>query len=239
ILNQLVHNAVESNPTSGVVEIEGRIREGWLYLTIRDDGAGMDQAAQRRVFEPLFTTKSGVGVGMSLAAARPRLQQWGGDIFLHSTIDVGTAVTLKVRLVPRRPRPVQRGRVLIVEDEPHIARALKRLFGRNNDVELAHDGNDVLVRYAPTDFDVAIIDLSMPQMSGDTLAHALRERDPTLSLILLTGWLIQPDDPLMEGFDGLLQKPLTDLSTARQRIAEAIATTRQRRAATPPGSPPG
>jgi len=232
VLSHLIGNAAEARPRSGRVQLRLFTEPNWIIFEVSDDGIGMDPRTRQRVFEPLFSTKASVGAGMSLAAARARVQQWGGELTLDSRLGEGTTVRLRLpsRPVTRATPATRRGRVLLVEDVPHIARALSRMFAREHDIAVFHSGPALLEQFTPGDYDAALIDLTMPEMSGDQVAQALRARDPELTLLLLTGWLIQRDDPLMAHFDGILQKPITDMARAREVLREATQDTARRRA---------
>lgn len=100
ILN-LVKNAVESLPAEGgVVEIDLEAVSGSaLRLTIRDNGYGMDEETQARIFEPFFSTKA-AGTGVGLSVTREVIRQHEGTISVESTPGVGT--TFRVDLPLRR-----------------------------------------------------------------------------------------------------------------------------------------
>ena len=74
-----------------------------------------------------------------------------------------------------------------------------------------------------------LIDLGLPEMPGDELAKVLHRRDPAVSMLMLTGWMINDDDPRMRLFDERIQKPIDDLARVRAKLNEAIQRTRQQR----------
>jgi len=68
---------------------------GWVLLTIRDNGCGMDEKTLKRIYEPFFTTKPvGKGTGMGMAMAYGTIQSHHGAIGVSSKVDVGTAIYL-------------------------------------------------------------------------------------------------------------------------------------------------
>lgn len=82
-------------------------------------------------------------------------------------------------------------RILIVDDEKFLCLSLARLLKKNGfDVDIAHNGNDAitLVEQATTAYALALIDLNMPQVSGEAAAHQLRALAPELKIIMMTGY---------------------------------------------------
>jgi DNA-binding response OmpR family regulator len=71
-------------------------------------------------------------------------------------------------------------------------------------------------------FDVAIIDLGLPGMPDDMLAGHLKEKDPSLVTVLMTGWDIGEEDPKVAGFDLWIRKPFDNLDHVRETIERAL-----------------
>ncbi len=228
ILHSLLRNAEEAGATT--VNISVRAEGDRVLLAVRDNGCGIEPSRLSRLFEPFATSKPRVGAGLSLATSRTRLLGWGGNISVVSAPGTGTTFTLSLQ---QAPPPVQaeegqRGRVLLIEDEHIIARALQRIFSAH-DVDTALTASSALQMFIPGDYDVVLIDLGLPEMSGDELAEIIHARDPDAALLLLTGWIIGNDDPRMRLFDGRIQKPIDDLTRVRNKLDTAIRRTRDRR----------
>ena len=94
ILLNLLFNAVDAMPAGGRIDIQTRVADSYVELTVADTGVGMDEKTQQRVFEPFFTTKMDVGTGLGLATARSTMGRWGGKIELESELGKGTVFTL-------------------------------------------------------------------------------------------------------------------------------------------------
>ena len=71
-------------------------------------------------------------------------------------------------------------------------------------------------------YDVAFIDLGMPGMAGDRVSQALRESDPALATVLVTGWALADGDPRLSAFDFYLRKPFDDVDEILDIAARAI-----------------
>ncbi len=95
VLNVLI-NAVDAvEPGAGRIRISARVAGGQLFVTVIDNGRGMDAAALRRVAEPFYTTKeAGAGTGLGLAVVQSILEHHGGTLGLASEPGRGTEVTL-------------------------------------------------------------------------------------------------------------------------------------------------
>jgi signal transduction histidine kinase/ActR/RegA family two-component response regulator len=179
----------------------------WVELVVRDTGCGMDAATKARIFEPFFTTKPlGQGTGLGLSVSLGLIQQHGGTIIAENCDPRdGTGARFTVRLpssahpTPTSPEQLEpalapRGlkRVLVIDDEVTIRRALARFFGRRGwSVTEAEDGLHAADRLisAGESFDLVVSDIKMPRLSGIELHAALRDARPEVldRLLFCTG----------------------------------------------------
>jgi len=101
ILYNVVQNGIEASPPGGVVKIAMAVAEDTLTLTISDQGAGIPEEARFRIFQPFFTTKSGLttgGLGLGLSVSKSIVEAMGGSIDFGSEIGQGTAFTITLPL---------------------------------------------------------------------------------------------------------------------------------------------
>jgi signal transduction histidine kinase len=91
----IVENALHAMPGSGSLTIEARVEGPAVRLDVTDTGAGMDEEALARVFEPYFSTKA-TGTGLGLTIARRNIELNGGSIEVRSEKGVGTTVTVRL-----------------------------------------------------------------------------------------------------------------------------------------------
>ncbi len=201
-------------------------------LTVADTGRGMDAATLSRIFEPFFTTKEpGHGTGLGLAVVHGIVEEHDGVITVRSAPGAGTTFdiyfpefcALDLDAAPAET-PLPRGtgqRVLFVDDEEAIARAVVDLLGRlgyrvtmHTDPRAAWSAFD----RAPTEFDLVVTDLTMPHWTGLELARRLLARRPDVPIVLSTGhggaWT--PESVRMLGLRSMIGKPLTVTSLARE-----------------------
>jgi CheY-like chemotaxis protein/two-component sensor histidine kinase len=188
----LVVNAAQAIPEGAAERNEIRLvtrvgPNGQGVVEVRDTGAGIPREVLGRIFDPFFTTKPvGVGTGLGLSICHGIVTSLGGEISVES--EPGQGTTVRVMLPSAEPgaqveKPVapslepstRRGRVLIVDDEPAVGRALKRIL-REHDVELATSGRQALERLSvDPGFHAILCDVMMPDLAGKDLYEAVRQ----------------------------------------------------------------
>jgi CheY-like chemotaxis protein len=206
-----------------------------VELTVRDDGCGMDAATAARVFEPFFSTKfSGRGLGM--AAVLGIVKAHGGAICVESEAGQGTCMRL---LFPRSARPPAASRkaepalpssnggtVLVVDDDEGIRElASEVLASAGLRVLTASGGREALLRVRELGAEhvgVVLLDLAMPDMSGEEAFARLRQLRSDLPVILVTGYDAAhiAESFAARGLDAVLRKPweAEDLITTVRKL---------------------
>jgi CheY-like chemotaxis protein len=183
----------------------------------------MSAEVQERVFEPFFTTKGEGGTGLGLAMVFGIVEQHGGHIEVRSAPGNGTTFRITFPLVgalaeaeksPKTsvqlepPRPL---RVLAVDDEPMITRAVVRMLKPSGHlVSVAGSGEEAIEKLAEQPFDVVVSDMGMGAgMNGWDLADAVRSRWPGMRFLLATGWgaAMDPVEARTRGVEAVLSKP--------------------------------
>jgi PAS domain S-box-containing protein len=200
----------------------------YARIRVEDTGHGMTAETVSRVFEPFFTTKPrGEGTGLGLSVVHD------GAIVIDSTPEVGTRVDVYLPEAgldsdgeAALAVPVSQGageRILVIDDEEVIARSTTQLLERVGYVVTTHrDPIAALHRFCeqPTSFDLVLTDLTMPTMTGVDLACRMLEVDPSMPIIVMSGFTgaWSADSLKAMGIAGLLQKPLgvADLTNAIQ-----------------------
>ncbi len=207
IFLNLVVNASQAIP-DGAAE-ENRIHvatrtdaRGWAVVEVRDTGAGISPEALARIFDPFFTTKKpGEGTGLGLAICKELVEAMGGEIAVESVLGRGSA--FRISLPPahaaaeRAPIPspaasagARRGRVLVVDDDPLVARSIRRVLERDHAVVMETSSKDALGRLqAGERFELVLCDVMMPQLSGPEFHAelALVAPDQAKRVVFVTG----------------------------------------------------
>ena len=238
----LLFNAVDAMPQGGTITVATGAEDNSVVIQVRDTGRGMTEEVRQRCFEPFFTTKGERGTGLGLAIVYGIVQRHGGSIDVQSEPGKGTVVVIRLpipqaeggELVTNSAAPARPLRVLLAEDEPQVRDIeAEYLRGDGHFVEAAADGREALDRFAQWGYDVVVVDRAMPEMNGDQLTAAIKQKSPQTPVIMITGFADMP----VEGADAahqpdlILRKPITQM-TLRQAIARVMAPT-------PPLTKPG
>jgi len=207
----------------------------YARLTVRDSGRGMTPDVLERIFDPFFTTKGpGEGTGLGLAVVHGIITSYKGAITVVSTPGQGTTFAIYLPCVPGLVEPAAPaeellpqgyGRILFVDDEAALAPLAQAMLTRLGYVtETYTSSRDALMAFQqkPQRFDLVITDQTMPYLTGEAFAHALRHIRPDIPIILCTGFshTMTPEKAASMGIDAFLMKPLVihDLGLAIQRI---------------------
>ncbi|MEL6345310.1 MAG: ATP-binding protein [Myxococcota bacterium] len=235
-LNNLVSNAVKFTD-SGVVRIAARARPGGhapatvrLTVSVIDTGPGIPKEAIGKLFEQFQQVdvrrdaRSGTGLGLPIS--RQMAQLMGGDIRVESVPGQGSTFHLDICIerVDHTTVPVsvdehrlnahlnrQGVKALVVDDvstNRFVVAAFLRAAGVT--VEETPDGERALARIHDQDFDVVLMDSSMPGMSGAETLAAMRQAGIHAPVIAFTADAMEGDREryLKQGFDGYVSKPI-------------------------------
>jgi two-component system cell cycle sensor histidine kinase/response regulator CckA len=241
VLVNLVLNARDAMPRGGKLTIEtGNVylEDGarskraivpaghYVVLSVTDNGCGMDEEAQNRIFEPFYTTKElGKGAGLGLASVYGTVKQSGGFIWVYSELEQGTTIRVYLPRVDHSPTPLafenprtelRQGTetVLLVENAESLRNLAKEfLKGSGYAVLDAENGRDAL-RLASAfgaTIHLLLTDVIMPGMGGKHLADELRRLRPETRVLYMSGY--SNDGIVQSGILGsgalLLEKPFT------------------------------
>ncbi|NWJ45996.1 MAG: PAS domain S-box protein [Chloroflexi bacterium] len=250
VIQNLVINGVQAMPGGGVLRIEANnltlpsasalhLEAGqYVEIIIKDHGIGISKENLAKIFDPYFTTKR-QGHGLGLAICYSILKKHKGQITVESELGKGTpfhlylpASSAKISAptgVVTLPILQGKGRVLVLEDEVLVQKALKAGLSKlGYQVEIVADGLTAIQCYQAAlkeenPFGAVIMDLTIPGgMGGKEAVVLLREIDCKVKAIVSSGY---SEDPIMAnyleyGFVGRLAKPyrLVDLGKILQGV---------------------
>jgi PAS domain S-box-containing protein len=210
---------------------------GWVALTVQDAGPGVPADIRERIFDPFFTTKRpGEGTGMGLAMVHGIVEAHGGVVRVDSPPEGGALFTVLLPLAAEAaaesgpaeaPAVRGKGRVLVVDDEPALARALaEMLSGLGYEARSETSSEAALAALAadPAAVDLLLTDLVMPGISGLRLALEARQKRPGLPVVLCSGRAdtLSEADLAGLGLGAVVQKPVLKRELARA-VAAALS----------------
>ncbi len=228
-------------PQGGTLTLRCFRRGSEVHAEVEDTGVGMTEEIRRHLFDPFFTTKGNSGTGLGMSVAYGIISRHGGTIQVDTALNKGTRFTLAFpesqvvidddhKKVADAPRPERPARILVIDDEQPIAELIQdALAVEGHNVEVALSATEGLKMASVSDYDLILTDLGMPDMSGWEVASHLREQDPDLPVILVTGWGTTIDDQEISrsGIAGVVHKPfeIRDLVDTVHREIAARKTT--------------
>jgi signal transduction histidine kinase/CheY-like chemotaxis protein len=213
VLNLLVNaeQALLESRGSGHVRIQtSSSATDRVSLEIADDGPGIPVGIASRIFDPFFSTKPpGVGTGLGLSIVYGIVHQHGGEVSFENLPGGGARFIVELPIVAIAPAEpvlefipeamppvsVNKGRILVVEDELTVARLIADVLNEDGHrVEAVLDSHEALARVSRNRYDAVICDLRMPRLDGQAFYEALvRSGSPLRDRILfVTGDTLAP-----------------------------------------------
>lgn len=221
VLTNLIFNAIEAMPEGGTIRIKCGADGNAVLIEVADTGIGMTKEVAARVFDPFYTTKGVGNSGMGLSVSWSLVQRYGGDIQVKSRPGRGTVFTIRLPKAEVEQRGRLSGgtgggartcRLLIVDDDEEILGILRDMLRlKGHKVTATSDGEKALGLIETNHYDLVLTDLGMPVVTGWEIARHVKQRDPEVPVILITGWGAQyeEEDLSAQGIDLVLSKPLS------------------------------
>jgi PAS domain S-box-containing protein len=209
-LNLLVNSAQalpEGSAEQNEIRVRTRAAGEQVFVEVSDTGVGISPEIIGRIFDPFFTTKAiGVGTGLGLAICQRLVTDMGGQLSVRSEVGKGTtfrvalpvAKSLKAAVAPpprQTPANNRRGRILVVDDEELIVRAVERILSGEHDIVVTLVAREALALCTSGEsFDLILCDLMMPDMTGMDLYLELARIAPAQAenMVFLTGGAFTP-----------------------------------------------
>jgi len=202
----------------------------FVVISVCDEGHGMTPEIAARIFDPFFTTKKlGQGSGLGLSTIYRFVKRCGGDIKVRSAPGQGTCMSLLLPKVPAQGaelapdmaaihRETRQLKILLIDDEAPVRLVTEQFLRRSgHEVVSVADGEAGLAcLLAGQRFDLAILDLMMPRMSGQECGKRLVQKQPDLRRLYISGYADAAHRP---PHHQVLEKPFT-----RAMLDEAIAS---------------
>jgi CheY-like chemotaxis protein len=243
VLTSMALNALDAMPEGGNLTFRTGRENGRVFCQVADTGIGMVEQTRLRVFDPFFTTKREKGKGFGLSGAYAIVDRHGGEITVESEPGKGTVFTVWLPVAaeaaeplptparpaapaaPPAPKPAPGAKILVVDDSEEVREILRELLSRHGyTVVTCPDGESGLVELDIRAFDLAMVDLGLPGISGLEVAQRLKQRWPATRVALMTGYgdRMGPEDAHAKGVDFVLAKPFS-LDQLRSVVDHALA----------------
>ena len=230
ILWNLISNAVKFTQ-QGQVTVRVRYDEGdMLHFEVEDSGIGIPQDELDKIFAMYYQVKDShggkpaTGTGIGLAVSRRLAKNMGGDITVTSEQGKGSTFTLTIHApsvaeevddaFDEDDMPLPALNVLLVEDiELNVIVARSVLEKLGNSVDVAMTGKAALEMFKPGEYDLVLMDIQLPDMTGLDISRELTKRYPREDLpplVALTANVLKDkQEYLNAGMDDVLSKPLS------------------------------
>jgi PAS domain S-box-containing protein len=220
VLMNLAVNARDAMPNGGLLRIEtanAHLDSGYasyhghaipagdyVLLSVADTGVGMSEELQKKIFDPFFTTKEpGKGTGLGLSTVYGIVKQSEGHIWVYSEPGQGSVFKIyfprytgaeEPAVLPVPDRPMRHDRaasVLLVEDEPHVRAAVRRMLESLRCTVVEADRPSAaleLFNNGARQVDLVLTDMMMPERTGAELVREMTAIRPDLRAIIMSGY---------------------------------------------------
>ena len=202
--------------------------KSYIELSVIDNGKGISNDIIKKVFEPYFSTKRDKGTGLGLSTVNTIVKLYGGVISLKSKVGEGTRISIYLPEIEASitdstaiESEITAGsleggseKILVVDDEYPVRNVLSvSLEHLGYTVEAASSGIDALDQYRENkgQYDLVILDMLMPELTGDEVYFELVKINPAVRTLLISGYSSEEavQKVLSEGQSRFLQKPFT------------------------------
>ncbi len=240
VLVNLLLNATEAIETGSYEEhavvVSTEHRGQSVVISVTDTGSGVLERHRGQIFEPGFTTKADDGgMGLGLCSCRSVAEQHGGSLDYHPCPGRGSRFELRLPInsglsaaaprresVPVSEAPVERRRLLIVDDDAMVLSALRRHLRRHFDTVTVLGGAEALSRLEEDrNFDAILCDLMMPQVDGKLLYESVSADHPELAerIIFMSGGAFTPR---LRKFAALVSNPVLQKPISREQLLSMV-----------------
>ena len=219
VITNLIINAVDAMSEGGTLNLSTKVKEGWVFLSVKDSGSGMSEETSNNIFTSFFTTK-GVGhTGLGMSTCNVIIKRHQGHIIVNTREGQGTEIIVKMPVSVRSENkkepsklriPFKPAKILIIDDDKEVRDVLRDILSiAGYDIHISATGKEGLLAFNEIDFDLVFTDLGMPDMNGWEIANSINKINSKIPVILITGWGDQfGKEQLKEsGIDLIVSKP--------------------------------
>jgi PAS domain S-box-containing protein len=193
----------------GTLTIKTEHTSNAIKISFKDNGPGIAKKNLEKIFDPFFTTREvGEGTGLGLSICYSIVSEHGGKIYAESRPGRGATFVVELPVVLEKKRSAKRSKstgtpkvrakanILIVDDEPVVRQLLSQILQEEgHKVETTDDGNEALNRIKKNGYNLILLDIKLPGLSGSKLYEHIREISLSLSkrVVFITGDVMAAD----------------------------------------------
>jgi signal transduction histidine kinase/CheY-like chemotaxis protein len=200
----------------------------YVRLYVLDDGKGIPKTIIDKIFDPFFTSKKEKGTGLGLATVRSIVNSLDGTLEVFSEEGVGTSISIFLPLLDESSSSFirqdsesdlrlfngQNEKILVIDDEKLVSSTIKlSLKYLNYDVCIASSGEEAISKVADKNeqFDLILLDMIMPNISGEEMFFKLKAINPDVRVLIISGYTNEEvvQKILDNGGKGYIQKPFS------------------------------
>ncbi|MFP4547039.1 MAG: ATP-binding protein [Fidelibacterota bacterium] len=205
-----------------------------INITIKDTGIGMDNDTLDKIFEPFFTTRDvNKGTGLGLSVVHGIVKSHEGTIIVDSEVGKGTEFNIYFPVIDSNNEkkieeigPLEEGheKILLVDDKETVTKMISKFLGTlGYSVISVNSSIKALELYSsnPKEYDLLITDLTMPEMTGYTLAQKIHDINENFPILMMTGYgaKITREEQQAVGIKKIISKPIL-IDELSQQIRE-------------------
>jgi CheY-like chemotaxis protein len=192
----------------GKLSVKTERMDNNIRISFKDDGPGITKDNLDRIFDPFFTTRQvGKGTGLGLSVSHGIVTQHGGKIYARSKLGMGATFIVELPIVTKaeqltlaelaaESKGISGARILVVDDDLIVRQYLSQILSKEgHSIEIIDNGNDALKRLESEDYDVILLDIKLPGMSGIELYKHLQKKAKPLArrVVFITGDTLSRD----------------------------------------------
>jgi CheY-like chemotaxis protein len=180
-----------------------------IRISFKDNGPGIARKNLKKIFDPFFTTREvGKGTGLGLSICHGIISGHGGKIYAESKLGKGATFIVELPVIsqhkqvikrsksPGKPIGARKARILVVDDEAVVRQLLSQLLKKEGySVETFDNGREALSRIKKDGYDLILLDVKLPGMSGSEVYERIREISVSLTkrVVFITGDVMGAD----------------------------------------------
>ena len=236
LLNLIVNAETEMKLAhgKGKLIITTEKKDNTIKIYVKDNGPGIKPEVMDKIFDPFFTTREvGQGTGLGLSLCYGIVTEHQGKIYVESKSGKGATFIVELPVVTevaplkpaepviKRSKKAVKARILVVDDEQVVRDVVNRvLTGEGHRVETVDNAADALEKIESQKYDLMLVDIKMPGMSGVTLYKRIQKIDKSLAqrVVFMTGDIMGADTEefLSQAKVSHIEKPFNAEQLSRQ-----------------------